>query len=65
MLIYEPPTYKEKPTKITPQQMNQIEELMKRKGIIFKETWLTKLMGRRIEWLYQLTYDEAESILNG
>jgi len=66
MLIYESPTYKdykEKPTKITPEQLNQIEELMKRKGVVFKEPWLKQIVGRPVEWLCELSYDEAERIL--
>jgi len=63
MLIYESPTYKEKPTKITPEQLNQIEQLIKKKGIVFKEPWLKRIIGRQVEWLCELSYEEAERVL--
>ena len=62
LLIYEP-LGEPKPTNITPEQLNQIEQLMKKRGIVFKEPWLKRIIGRQVEWLCELSYEEAERIL--
>lgn len=60
-MLYENPN--KEPTNCTPKQLSLLEKLCNKQGVVFKEPWLKERTGKNLDYLYQLTYKEAEKII--